>query len=89
MLQLSAEKHWKWLGSPQVLEQGQLQRCDLLVQWVLQLPQALHLQSLCGVPVQAHWRQLLSIRFWLSERFSPLELHLYIQSSIGVDIWTS
>jgi len=27
-LQLSTEKHWKWLGSLQVLEQGQLQRYD-------------------------------------------------------------
>jgi len=88
MLWLSAEKHWKWLGSLQVLEQGQLQRYDLLVRSVLQLLRALPLQSLCGVLVQAHRRQLPSIRFQLSERFSPLKLCLYIQNSIGVDIWT-
>jgi len=53
-LQLSAEKHWKWLGSLLVLEQGELQRYDLLVRLVIQLPRALPLQSLCGVLVQAH-----------------------------------
>jgi len=52
MLQLRAEKHWNWLGSLLVLEQGQLQRCDLLVREVLQLLQAPPLQSWCGVLVQ-------------------------------------
>jgi len=54
-----------------------------------QLPQALPLQSLCGVPVQAHRRQLPSIGFQLSKQFSLLKLCLYIQNNIGVDIWTS
>jgi len=88
MLQLSTEKHWKWLGSPLVLEQGQLQRYDLLVWLVLQLPWALPPRSPCGVQVQAHQRQLLSVVFQLSKQFSPLELHLYIWSSNGVDTWT-
>jgi len=56
MLQLSVEKHWKWLGSLLALEQGQLQRYDLLVQLILQLPQAIPFWSLRGVLVQAHQR---------------------------------